>query len=403
MRTDYATLENFIQGEIEEETLLGASIMIYINNENVFSKTFGTYSEDSIYRIYSMSKIITSIAILKLWEEERLQLDDPVSKYFPSFKELTTINSEGQIRKAQNILTIQDLLNMTSGLGYPVADGSPCELAWLEFEQMLTQKLQEGAVLSTSDICNMMGYIPCEFEPGTNWKYGASADLLGGIIEQISGVSFNTYLKETIFQPLEMSDTDFYIPVDKLPRLAPMYTRDSETGKMKIIELKYPTTPDTSEFTLPDVTVVRTMEPAFLSGGAGLYCTIQDYQKILTMLLNKGTYQNQQILKASTVEFLHTDQHSDQMRNQIYQDHIAGKYQPGFSYCNLVRIMKNPTKATCAGFVGNIGEFGWDGLPGNYCLIDPKEQMTMIFMIQVAEGAITESRANLRRILYSHE
>ncbi len=393
-------LEQLIQTEISEQRLLSAALMIHIDHKPDYCKAFGEYTEQHIYRIYSMTKVVTSIAIFKLLEEQKLQLDDPVSKYFPEFEALQVYDAQNQIHKAENTLTIQHLLNMTSGLGYPNTNRTGCDMNWFEFEQMLKTQLKNGKRLATSDICRMMASIPCAFEPGTEWKYSASADLLGGIIEQASNTPLDVYLKQILFQPLDMKDTDFYIPQEKIDRIAPMYTRDT-TGKVTALSCTTQATPDIEGFTLPDVSKIRTARPTFLSGGAGLYCSIQDYHKILLMLLHQGSYDGTQILTPETVALLTTDQLTDELKQSMYTAAVAGPNLKGYSYSNLVRIMKNPPQAIQNGCIGSKGEFGWDGLPGNYCLVDPQQHMTAIFMIQIAEGADLNFRAKLRRLLYS--
>lgn len=400
MEQKFNKLEQLIQTEIAEQRLLSAALMIHTDQEPNYCKAFGDYTEQNIYRIYSMTKVITSIAIFKLLEENKLQLADPVSQYFPEFEALQVYNKKNQIHRAKNVLTIQHLLNMTSGLGYPNTNRTACDMGWFEFEQMLEAQLKNGTILSTSDICRMMSSIPCAFEPGTQWKYSASADLLGGIIEQASNTPLDVYLKKILFEPLGMNDTDFYIPEEKIERIAPMYTRNA-LGKVMLLSCTKQTTPDIEGFTLPDVSKIRTTRPMFLSGGAGLYCSIQDYHKILIMLLNQGTYEGTQILAPDTVALLATDQLSDELEQSMYTAAVAGPNLKGYSYSNLVRIMKNPPQAIQNGCVGSKGEFGWDGLPGNYCLVDPEQHMTAIFMIQIAEGADLNFRAKLRHLLYS--
>lgn len=397
---NYKELDQLVQNEIEEERLQGASLVLNVDGRTIFEKAYGSYSKQSIYRIYSMTKIITAIAVMKLWEQKALTPDMSVAHFYPDFQNYQVYDGNEVIVKASNTLKIQHLLNMTSGMGYPMKDKGKCHNAWYFFEKKLSERLKSGAKPSTAEICSCFSFLPGAFEPGTKWQYGASADLLGGIVEKASGMEFDNYLKKYIFEPMEIKECDFFIPESKLDRLAQMYSRDCLTGKVKPVHTRILKEADIEHFTLPDVAEIRTVKPVFLSGGAGLYCSIQDYLKILEMLLHDGDYCGERILQKETVEFFRKDQLTEDVRRSICEDKTAGINIDGYSYSNLVRIMKEPGKAYCNGCIGNIGEYGWDGLPGNYCLIDPKENMIFIFMIQIAEGPDMEFRSRLRQALY---
>lgn len=392
-------INDYLSGKVKEKRIGGAALLITQNNKEIYNRTYGSYLPQSIYRIYSMSKIITAIAAMMLAEEQKLALDAPVKNFYPGFGKWKVYQKNGMPGEAENVLTVQHLLNMTSGISYPLEGVSATGSGWIEFEREIRKKAAMGEAYSTQKICGEMCGVPASFEPGTSWQYGASADLLGGIIEKVSGYPLDVFLKNNIFEPLGMSDTDFYIPAEKLDRLAVMYTvNDKKQVKPKKTEILREQ--DNLFFTLPDTGKVRTVKPLFLSGGAGLYSTTADYQKILTMLLNGGKYGDVRILRADTVRFMITDQLSETLRRKIYEDKVAGCNIRGYGYSNFLRIMQEPLEAVDNGAVGNRGEFGWDGLPGNYCLVDPVDRITLLFMIQVSEGADLEVRADLRKMLY---
>lgn len=390
-----------IETEISEGRLGGAQVYLSMAGNTIIDRSYGTVRDNTIFRIYSMSKLITMVAVMILVQQKKISVTDKVSKFYPSFKERKIFDENGKLVDAKEEMTVQHLLNMTSGLGYPVSDVSMCDDAWSEFEKEMAVRLEKDKKISMQDFCNAMGRIPGAFEAGTKWKYGASADLLGGIVEKVSGLPFDRFLKREIFIPLGMSDTDFYVPQDKLDRLAAMYTRDPFTGKIHILETKVQAESDRNKFTLPDTSVIRTQKPFFLSGGAGIYCTCKDYLKILEMLLQGGKYGDVRILDEETVSFICAPQLEENVRNSIYQDTVAGSVLQGYSYSNLVRILLNPSETADYGRCGAVGEYGWDGLPGNYYMIDPENQIILIFMMQVREGPEVPFRAKLRKLIYN--
>lgn len=225
----------------------------------------------------------------------------------------------------------------------------------------------------------MIGRCPLEFQPGSNWKYGVSADILAAVVEKVSGMPYSEFLEKELFEPLEMTDTGFYVPEEKQDRLAMAY----QSTKDGIKEYK--------DNTL-GIRLSMDVPPAYEAGGAGLVSTIDDYSKFTEMLLNKGNFQGQQILFPKTVEFMTTHRLTPQQ--QAGMDNWVE--MNGFSYGNLMRVMTDPWKA---GFAAAPGEYGWDGWLGCYFTNIPDTEMTILMMMQKKDAGTFELTRRLRNVI----
>nr|WP_295683283.1 serine hydrolase [uncultured Lachnoclostridium sp.] len=371
-------LTEIFNNEVSSGKLKGCSILVHHKNKKVFQQSYGTDKSNSIYRIFSMTKPITAVATMILYERGLLDLFDPVSKYLPGFCNQTVLDEHGE-RPVGKEVTIQQLLNMTSGVVYPEKLYS----AGAKFEEIVEQFKKENTYPSTVEVCNLVGKAPLAFEPGQEWAYGASADVLGGIVEIISGMRYGDFLKKEIFEPLGMKDTGFSIEDEKKERLVPMYKEDVDGSLVEI------TKDDLANYfvVLPDT------EPPYELGGAGLFSTLADYSKFAEMLLGYGTYEEKRILGRKTVEFISQNQLTSEQRKSIWFDSMYG-----YGYGSLMRVMIDQS---LAGSNGSIGEYGWDGLPGTYFMVDPKEELTLIYMQQNLHGASLSLRRKMRQIVYS--
>lgn len=383
----FSDLDALFNKEVSEETLKGCSILVEQGDNVLFQKAYGSDKDDSIYKIYSMSKPITSVAIMILYERGLLTLQDPVSKYLPAYNNMKVVTPSG-ILPAKNQITIKHLLDMTSGLCYP-GDSTVSERAMQTLQHKMLKDVTDGKKLNTIEICNTLAQTPLEFEPGTSWKYGFSADVLGAVVEVISGMTFSHFLKKEIFQPLEMIDTDFIVPKEKLHRLAKMYSRNTHTKKCET------PTPEKIQWLGLDN---PSKAPNIESGGGGLYSTLKDYRNFAKMLCNSGFYinsQNQkiQILSKKTINFMTKPNVSEMQKTSNYLINMDG-----YEYGNLFRIMTDLAKANSN---GTLGEFGWDGLPGTYFMVDPKEDLILVYLQQIAEGTDWALRSKYRQIVYS--
>jgi len=379
-------LSNVIQKEIDQGLISGAAIRVIYNNESVYQDELGFANREkkipiennTIYRMFSMTKPVTAVAAMILYERGMLNLLSPVSDYLEGFKDQKVLTKDGKVDVARPV-TIQDLLNMTSGIPYPDETFEAGRLMGALFAQV-DKEFENGTPVSTIDFCNRMGQIPLEFQPGTQWRYGVSADILGAVIEVVSGRKFSTFLQEEIFNPLYMVDTGFYVPEGKLDRFAEVY--DYVPDQKTLVP-----------FTAPFLGLYHYLTPpAFESGGAGLVSTVKDYSHFALMLANGGSYNGKRILGHKTVEYLSRPQLTEQQAITFDWDSISG-----YNYGNLMRIMIDPVKAASN---GTVGEFGWDGWTGNYFFVDPKEKLVMIYMVQKCGGTNPPFMRKLRSIIY---
>lgn len=381
-------LNGLFEHEIEQGRLKGNSIKIIQKNQEYFTKAYGVDREDSIYRIFSMTKPIIAVGIMILMERGMLELGEAVSKYFPGFCNQKVWNN-GTLLDVKREVTIRDLLNMTSGIPY-VGTTNESEKRIGIILQDILHKLANGKKPELEEFCNQIGQVPLVFQPGERWYYGYSADILGGIIQVVSKKSLGTFLKEEIFEPLGMEDTGFMIDVSKKERLAMCFTEEQQTEDAftQKVNLREATKKELLALALGEATE----EPILESGGGGLYSTLEDYSKFATMLLKKGTLGENQILGRKTVEFMTSNQMTPVQKESIFMKSIVG-----YGYGNLLRIMIDKGEAVSN---GSIGEYGWDGMAGTYFMVDPQEELILIYMQQNIKGGDKSLRRKMRQIVY---
>ncbi len=376
-------LTSIIEAEIAKDKLRGMSVRVIHHNNIVFDRHYGNDQPGDIYRIFSMTKPITSVAVMILYERGLLQLFDPVSKYIPAFAHQNVIDAHAGLIPANSEVTIQQCLNMTSGMVYP----SPNHAAGRYLKEVsdeIKKRLDAGEQISTLEWCGMIAAAPLAFQPGEHWFYSVSADVLGGVVEVVSGMRYGEFLKKEIFEPLEMTDTGYYADLgDKVNRLATMYTWRNEEGQLKEADAETMTSFD--YFT----SVGKT---PFEGGGSGLCSTMEDYTHFTLMLLNDGYYHDRQIISRKTIDFMTTNQLTKEQRADIWFESARG-----YTYSNLLRILDDKGEG---GTNGSYLEFGWDGLPGNYFMVDPEEDLIMLYFQQIKEGADQSLRRRMRQIVY---
>ena len=306
---------------------------------------------DTIFRIYSMTKPITSVAIMMLYEEGRFQLNDPVSKFIPEFKDLKVFKNETEdgieLAYTKREMTIRDLLTHTSGLTYGWGDGP--------VDKMYQQAKLFDPKDTLKDAVGRLSRIPLLHQPGTTWEYSVSTDVLGYLVEVISGVSFDVFLEERIFKPLGMVDTGFSVPDEKVGRYAALYKPDDQTG----LEIVY---------TPPLATGQRTF---FFSGGGGLVSTASDYIRFSQMLLNGGELEGVRILGRKTVELM-------------TMNHLPPGLHPfnqqGAGFGLGVRVITDVAETET---VGSVGAFGLGGAASTVFWVDPEEELIGLLMTQL--------------------
>ena len=330
---------------------------------------------DTIYRIYSMSKVVTCVAALMLYERGLFLLNDPLEEYLPEFKDpkvyRMTEKGEKYITSATRSIRIKDLFTMTSGLTYE-GDGNETER---EVKKVM-QLLRIENTFNVRKLSVALAKIPLAFDPGTEWRYGLSHDVLGALIEVLSGKTFGEFLSEEIFQPLSMNDTFFKIPDEKKHRLCSLYVRNEEGSLLKNTRLDEQYQPGT----------------LFESGGAGLLSTLSDYSTFAHMLANGGELDGVRILGRKTVELMSTNHLTSDQLSFYNWDYLAG-----YGYGLGVRTMMSPPTG---GSNSSIGEFGWSGLAGTWVLIDPKEKLSAVYMQQMMPNLEAYHQPRLRNVIY---
>ena len=355
--------------------------------------------EDTIFRIYSMTKPITSVAVMMLYERGLLHLDDPASEYIPALKQLEVFES-GDAKSyrtvpAQREMTIRDLLTHTAGFTYGHMNTPP-------IDEMYRDRELFGNGMSLGDTVDLLSELPLLFSPGTRWSYSVATDVLGYLIEVISGQSLDRFFAEEILEPLGMADTAFSISPDKVGRFAANYERDC-TG-FRLID-----SPGESTYL---------KQPKLFSGGGGLVSTAGDYLRLCQMLLNKGQLDGVRIVGRKTVELM-TSNHLPQNRDLSSMGYIlSSESRPvglgvglGARF-NLRRGgLRTETRHDGIGFglggavlldpaaahiLGSPGEFTWGGAASTAFWVDPLEQMTAIFLTQLMPSSSYPIRRELR-------
>lgn len=364
---------------------MGLSVLAAKKGEVLYRRDYGfadkakgrAQAPDTIFHLYSMSKPVTAAAVMKLWEDGELDLYDPVSKYLPGFKN-QCVRENDELVPVKKEVTVRDLLNMTSGLVYPGAEKTP------ELNQLFDEAMERAAgpeAYNTVEFANCLGRTPLMFHPGENWQYGASADVLGAIVEIVSGMRFGDYLKKSFFEPLGMKDTGFYIPPEKKDRLAVIY-RMAPGKEVTEYHGRHLVIMDYEE------------EPPFQSGGAGLFSTMDDYLKFASMLCNKGVYGGRRYLSERTIRYMRSNQLTDEQLKCIEWDAING-----YGYGNLMRVLLNPQRAAV---VTEPGEFGWDGWTGPYVEVNPAEDVVIMLMTSQIDRDNICNRRRIRNFIYQH-
>ena len=378
-------IDNAMSQWINEGWMTGAVGLIVRNGKIVYYKSAGhndvtsktPLGKDGIFRIASQTKAITSVAVMILFEEGKFLLDDPVSKYIPSFtnqKVLDKFNVADTTYTtvpAKRSVTIRDLLTHTSGIDYAQIGSKEAKAIYAKYN--ITAGL-DVANDKLSDAMNRLGGLPLMFQPGERWRYGLNIDLLGYLVEVWSGMSLDDFFRSRIFQPLGMNDTYFNVPAEKGKRLVYLYTEDSlghlnkETGKVFSLHVNYPLRNKT-----------------YFSGGGGLSSTIYDYAIFLQMLLNGGVYNGHRILGRNTVRMMTTNQIGD-------IDFGDDKFGLGFS---LV------TENSAGAFPSHPGTFSWGGAFSTSYWADPKEKMIILFYRQVLDRTHGDLSNKFRVLAYS--
>ena len=359
-------IDQILQNEVLKGYVNGVSARVIHKDRTIYSGNFGfadrekniKMSDNTIFRLFSMTKPVTAAAVMILEERGKLSLDDSVSAYLPEFAGQKILTEDGRTVPTERENTISDLLNMTSGIPYPSQDS----LAGIAMGKILDRMIRardNGIRTSTREWISNIAECPLCFQPGAKWKYGFSADVLAGVVEVISGKRYSEFLRTELFEPLDMVDTAFFVPKEKRERFAQNYQWDPEMKMLTPYRESH-----LGEYYCEDVD--------FESGGAGLVSTIEDYSHFASMLLHNGTYSGRRILKEQNVGYMTKNHLSDSQKR-------AGTLEKGYGYGCLMRVAE---EAGEAGRDVSVGEYGWDGWTGNYFTVNPREQLIFFYFIQ---------------------
>jgi CubicO group peptidase (beta-lactamase class C family) len=381
-------IESWMKQQVSSGRLAGLEVMINRRGETAFHHCHGKRdmargtdaTPDTIYRIYSMTKAMTTVAIMMLYEEGRFQLDDPITRFLPAFANLRVHTGGGfgavMTEPANRDITFRDLMTHTSGLTYGFMQANPVDAAYRANGLELP-----GADLTLADMAAKLTAMPLLAHPGTQWNYSIATDLLGHLIAVISGVPFDQFLRERVIGPLGMHDTDFQVAPDQVGRFAACYVRGAD-GHPQLLD-----DAATSKFLT---------KPKAPSGGGGLVSTARDYMRFCQMILGRGRLGHVQLLGRKTVDLM--------MMNHLNGD-MAAMGQPRFGESNFhgigfglgFSVMLDPARAQ---IVGTPGECAWGGMASTAFWIDPTEELAVVMMTQLIPSSTYPIRRELRVLAY---
>ena len=359
-----STLKSFI----DSNKTVAVSALVFEKGREVYFNAFGyadrennrPMDRNTIVRIFSMTKPITGVALMTLYEKEAFQLDDPLSKYLPEYSDMKVfagVNEKGNaiLETVRRPITIRDITRHTAG--FAGADTTV-------LGKMVRQTDAMSREITLSEMSKRLASLPLAFHPGDQWAYGPSVDVQACLVEKLSGKSFDVYIKENILDPLQMHNTRYVIPESDLQRFAALYNRNDSNGELRRASDEQANSFNTKDWPLKP-------------GGFGLTSTVDDYMKFAQMLIHKGEYKGVRILKPETVELMSTSQLSDTITKRMW---LPSKGQVGFGIDFAVRTAYPKSKDENN---GEIGEFFWDGAASTLFWVDPKNELTAVLFTQL--------------------
>jgi len=370
-----------LQGVIDAGDLSGFVTLIWRRGEELQFNALGhrnietgaPMTRDTLFRIASMTKPITSVAALMLMEEGKLRLDDPISKWMPEFSDMKVLkDAQGPLEDtypAPRQITVEDLFTHRAGLAYGFTSIGPIAYAYQNaLGDVLTNQMTPDVWLKA------LGALPLSYPPGERFHYSHATDVLGFLVGRIGGMDFRDFLFKRIFEPLGMVDTDFWVPHEKRSRMATMYRmKDDESGL------------EVAPFPLVDA------PPAFCGGGGGLISTLDDYLKFARLLLGGGEVDGARLLKPETVALMKTNRLTDAQRQIPF---MGIPFWAGQGFGLGLSVITDVEKQAWMG-AGSNGSFGWPGAFGTWWRGDPEEDMILIYLIQNSMPLGPEAAAQL--------
>jgi CubicO group peptidase (beta-lactamase class C family) len=404
----------WMQGYIDQNKLAGTIAVVARCGKVAYLERFGMMDLeaarpmqlDTIFRIYSMTKPITTVGLMMLYEEGRFQLHDPVSRFIPEFADVKvfagTTEKGFEVAELEREITIWHLLTHTAGLTYDFFEDSPVDAMYREAEIVSPLGILQ---VPLQEMIQRLVKLPLTHQPGTAWRYSMATDVLGYLIEVISGMSLDVYLEEKILKPLGMEDTDFYVSEVKLGRFAAMYgpseftpseAEGLKTGSPRLRSGQAgqaPTENGGIELFDAPATSPYSKPTRFPSGGVGLVSTASDYMCFAQMLLNGGELDGTRLLGRKTVELMTINQLQDELIPIQVQPHTLHGCGFGLGFRVLVNVAQ-------AGRLGSEGEFGWGGAASTSFFIDPKEQLIGLLLTQLMPSRYYPIRNEFKVLVY---
>lgn len=381
----FSALDDLLSSYVSSGRLAGVVSAVTTKDEISYKKVCGFQDKEletpmqwnSVFRIYSMTKPVTSLAAMMLWEKGAFHLDDPVSDYLPSFKNMMVLDRNGSRRPVQTQITIRHLLCHTAGITLPAfADN---QLTPLYREQKIDGMRSQG---NLADVVDRLGQLPVFFEPGSRWSYSMSTDVVGRLVEIWSGQAFDQFLQTQIFDPLCMNETRFFVKEGDISRFTTNYS--AENGKLSgAIDRA-----NESSFLTP---------PEYIAGSGGLVSTADDYLQFMQMLLKGGELNGQRLIKPATLALMtrnHLDGDMDDMGAADFNDTAWRGIGFGLGF----NVVDNPAKA---GFLGPAGEYGWTGAAGTVFFVNPVLKSAALLLTQYMPSQAYPLRAQFREAVYT--
>ena len=387
--------DHLMRNYIEPQKIAGCQIAVARHGHLAYGKSFGSMDiergkamrDDAIFRIYSMTKPITSVALMSLYEKGYFQLNDPVSRYVPSWKNHRVwVSGEGEsmvTEAPRRAVTFRDVLShmggFTYGGGLPgVGDQHPVDKIYRGLKIR-----SAGSQDTMMEFLDKLGQVPLLYHPGERWMYSLATDICGALVEVISGKPFAQYLQEEIFNPLGMVDTSFHVAADKVDRFCANYQRGPDK-KLKLID-----DPASSTFI---------SEPGFKSGGGGLTGTTADYGRFCEMLRRGGEYEGHRILGPRTLEMMHMNHLPDgKDLTQLAIGSFSETANEGVGFGLGFASTKGQVETGSLG----IGDYYWGGAASTIFWVDPKEDLTLVFMTQLMPSGTFNFRGQLKSLIYA--
>ncbi|NQX88663.1 MAG: beta-lactamase family protein [Halioglobus sp.] len=382
-----ARIDEYMRAQVDAGVMVGGMGMISRNGKLVYSETWGMQDrekalpmrDDSIFRIYSMTKPITGVALMILYEEGKFLLNDPVAKYIPELSDLVvaTNPSDGNNGATQGARpaqvsattdthtpprqpTVRDLMRHTAGFTYGIFGDTAVDKLYLEADLLVQENLK--------NFVTVLGTLPLQYDPGSRWHYSVSVDVQGRLVEVLSGMSLGDFMQQRIFEPLGMNDTSFMIASDKLDRLTQLYAPEGTSATRDIVWER--NTSLSLEVADPDISRRYLTGGIFESGGGGLLSTAQDYMRFCLMLLNGGEFDGQRILSPKTIDLM-TLNHTGSLPTSFGRPGVGF----GLDFAVVLDVGE-------IGETGSVGEYNWGGAAGTRFWVDPQESLIGIFMVQ---------------------